>query len=33
MTPPLIIRPSIAADLPDLTRIYGHAVAHGTGTF
>ena len=33
MTPPLIIRPSIATDLPDLTRIYGHAVAHGTGTF
>jgi L-amino acid N-acyltransferase YncA len=33
MTPPLIIRPSSAADLPDVTRIYGHAVAHGTGTF
>ena len=33
MTPPLIIRPSTAADLPDLTRIYGHAVTHGTGTF
>jgi L-amino acid N-acyltransferase YncA len=33
MTPPLIIRPSTAADLPDVTRIYGHAVAHGTGTF
>jgi phosphinothricin acetyltransferase len=31
--PPLIIRPSIADDLPALTRIYGHAVTHGTGTF
>ena len=31
--PPLTIRPSAAADLPALTRIYGHAVAHGTGTF
>jgi len=30
---PLIIRPSAAADLPALTRIYGHAVLHGTGTF
>ena len=31
--PPLIIRPSTAADLPAITRIYGHAVTHGTGTF
>jgi phosphinothricin acetyltransferase len=31
--PPLIIRPSTAADLPAITRIYGHAVVHGTGTF
>jgi len=31
--PPLIIRPSTAADLPALTGIYGHAVLHGTGTF
>ena len=31
--PPLIIRPSSAADLPAITRIYGLAVAQGTGTF
>jgi phosphinothricin acetyltransferase len=31
--PTLTIRPSTAADLPALTRIYGHAVAQGTGTF
>ena len=31
--PPLTIRPSAAADLPAITRIYGHAVVHGTGTF
>jgi len=31
--PPLIIRPSTAADLPAITGIYGHAVAAGTGTF
>ena len=31
--PPLILRPSTAADLPAITRIYGHAVQHGTGTF
>ncbi len=31
--PPLIIRPSTAADLAAVTRIYGHAVAHGTATF
>ena len=33
MPPPLIIRPSTAADLPTIARIYGHAVAQGTGTF
>ena len=31
--PTLILRPSTAADLPAITRIYGHAVQHGTGTF
>ena len=31
--PPLIIRPSTAADLPAITRIYGLAVTEGTGTF
>ena len=31
--PTLTIRPSTANDLPALTRIYGHAVAQGTGTF
>lgn len=31
--PPLIVRPSTAADLPAVTRIYGHLVLHGTGTF
>jgi L-amino acid N-acyltransferase YncA len=31
--PTLVIRPSVAADLPALTRIYAHAVIHGTGTF
>lgn len=30
---PLLIRPSTEADLPDVTRIYRHAVLHGTGTF
>ncbi len=30
---PLLIRPSAAADLPAVTRIYAHAVLHGTGTF
>ncbi len=30
---PLVIRPSTEADLPAITRIYGHAVLHGTGTF
>ena len=31
--PPLIIRPSTAADLAAITRIYGLAVSEGTGTF
>jgi L-amino acid N-acyltransferase YncA len=30
---PLLIRPSTDADLPAITRIYGHAALHGTGTF
>jgi L-amino acid N-acyltransferase YncA len=30
---PLIVRPSAAADIPAITRIYGGAVAAGTGTF
>jgi phosphinothricin acetyltransferase len=30
---PLLIRPSNEADLIAITRIYGHAVLHGTGTF
>jgi phosphinothricin acetyltransferase len=29
----LLIRPSDEADLPAITRIYGRAVLHGTGTF
>ena len=29
----LLIRPSGEADLPAITRIYAHAVLHGTGTF
>ena len=33
MTTSLLIRPSVAADLPAITRIYAHAVTHGTGTF
>lgn len=33
MSLPLLIRPSAEADLPAITRIYGHAVQHGTGTF
>lgn len=28
-----LIRPARADDLPAVTRIYGHAVEHGTGTF
>lgn len=32
-TPPLILRPSTAADLPAITAIYADAVHHGTGTF
>ena len=31
--PPLIIRPSNVADLAAITRIYGHSVSEGTGTF
>lgn len=31
--PPLIIRPSNAADLAAITQIYGTAVSSGTGTF
>lgn len=30
---PLLLRPSTPADLPAITAIYAHAVAHGTGTF
>jgi L-amino acid N-acyltransferase YncA len=33
MTPSLLIRPSEPADLAAITRIYAHAVDHGTGTF
>jgi len=29
----MTIRPSTEADLPAITAIYAHAVAHGTGTF
>jgi len=29
----LLIRPSVAADLPAITAVYAHAVLHGTGTF
>jgi L-amino acid N-acyltransferase YncA len=31
--PTLLLRPSTEADLPAITRIYAHAVVHGTGTF
>ncbi len=31
--PPLVIRPSSAADLPAVTAIYAWNVLHGTGTF
>jgi phosphinothricin acetyltransferase len=31
--PPVLIRPSSAADLPAVTAIYEHHVRHGTGTF
>jgi L-amino acid N-acyltransferase YncA len=31
--PPLVIRPSSAADLPAITHIYGLAVTESTGTF
>jgi len=29
----LIIRPAVAADVPAITRIYAHAVEHGTASF
>jgi L-amino acid N-acyltransferase YncA len=32
-TSPLVIRPSVAADLPAIAAIYGWNVLHGTGTF
>ena len=32
-TLPLVIRPSVAADLPAIAAIYGWNVLHGTGTF
>lgn len=32
-TSPLVIRPSVAADLPAITDIYGWNVLNGTGTF
>lgn len=28
-----VIRPAVAADIPAITAIYGHAVQHGTATF
>ena len=28
----LLIRPTNAADIPAITRIYAHAVTHGTAT-
>lgn len=31
--PTLLLRPSTEADLSAITRIYAHAVVHGTGTF
>jgi L-amino acid N-acyltransferase YncA len=31
--PTLLLRPSTESDLPAITRIYAHAVVHGTGTF
>ena len=33
MTPKILIRPSVEADLPAIQAIYAHAVLHGTGTF
>ena len=33
MTPKILLRPSIEADLPAIQAIYAHAVLHGTGTF
>lgn len=31
--PTISIRPAIAADIPGITEIYGHAVRHGTASF
>ena len=31
--PALLIRPSLEADLPNITAIYAHHVTHGTGSF
>ncbi len=31
--PPFSIRPAAPADIPDITRIYAHAVLHGTASF
>lgn len=33
MTGDIIIRPAAAADIPAITRIYAHAVIHGTASF
>ncbi|MFT3722402.1 MAG: GNAT family N-acetyltransferase [Hyphomonadaceae bacterium] len=33
MSMPIAIRPAITADLPLITRIYGHAVVHGTASY
>ena len=30
---PVAIRPATSADIPTITRIYGHAVEHGTASF
>ena len=30
---PLVIRPATTADIPAITRIYAHAVTHGTASF
>ncbi len=29
----LAIRPAVSADIPAITRIYAHAVEHGTASF
>ena len=33
MTMPVLIRPATPADIPAITRIYAHAVRHGTASF